>query len=487
MTPPCLLHRARSHALLGVALALGACGVEADDGDAQDDGAEYIAETADELTTANLALFHAVTASSSERADLAPAGAVDGTGATRWSSGYSDAQWLRVDLGAARSVDRVVISWEAAYAKAFQIQTSTDGTTWKTVYNTTTAAGGTTDIRFTAVSARYVRMLGIKRATQYGYSIYELGVFGTIAALPTDAVFAPTSFWYQKIPTNVALHANSAGFVADFQRQVQTYYGNVGVNTTAYASPVYTAAAGAATVPVKFWDCQNKGYADASLVAQWAAVPMPSYAVQSAGTDAEMTVYQPSTNSIWEFWQARKVNGQWQACWGGRMQNTTTTQGIWPSYYGTTATGLPFLGGQVTAEELARGEIRHAIGIALVETEKASVVSWPAQRSDGYNPNNAANRIPEGLRFRLDPTINVDALNIHPVAKIIAKAAQTYGFVVWDKSGVVGIRMQNPLSYTALGKPDPYTALFNGTPTYALLNGIPWNRLQFLPMNYGKQ
>jgi hypothetical protein len=96
------------------------------------------------------------------------------------------------------------------------------------------------------------------------------------------------------------------------------------------------------------------------------------------------------------------------------------------------------------------------------------------------------NRIPEGTRFRLDPSVNVDALPIHPVGRIIARAAQKYGFVVWDRAGALTLRMQNPKSYTAMGLPEPYAALFNGTPTYAILNNIPWDRLQFLPKDYGK-
>ena len=75
---------------------------------------------------------------------------------------------------------------------------------------------------------------------------------------------------------------------------------------------------------------------------------------------------------------------------------------------------------------------------------------------------------------------------MHSVGKIIARAAQTYGFVVWDKAGAISLRAQNPLSYTALGKPDPYVGLFAGTRSYAILNGFPWDRLQFLPMDYGK-
>lgn len=468
---------------------------DASNADALPASADVSANANANAGSVNLALKKNVTASSSENNSRLPALAVDGNLGTRWSSAFKESQWISVDLGSVQNINHVVLMWEAAHATAFQIQTATNGADWKTVYNTSSGSGGTSDIKFTAVNARYVKMVGIKRFQPYFYSLYEFQVFKDAAttptppsggSLPTDAIFAPSSFWYQPIPANVTLHANSAGFAADFQRQVRTFYGNVAVNTDTYASPIYSPPAGTATRAVKFWDCQNKGYADPSLVAQWSAVPVPTYAKASAGTDGEMSIYQPATNTLWEFWQARNSNGQWQACWGGRMDNVKSNPGIWPGSYGTTATGLPFIGGQITAEELRRGEIRHAIGLALVEAEKPGVVSWPAQRSDGYNPSNAPNRIPEGLRFRLDPSLDVDALAIHPVAKIIAKAGQKYGFVVWDKAGAISIRMQNPLSYTALGQPNPYPALFNGTQPYALLNGIPWNRLQFMPKDYGR-
>lgn len=304
--------------------------------------------------------------------------------------------------------------------------------------------------------------------------------------LPTDHIFAADSFWYTPIPAEVKLHENSAAFVAEFMRQKTTYYGTVNINTTSYASPVYYASKETPSSKVAYWNCQNKAYIDESLVEQWSAVPVPSYAIPAKGSDAEMTIYQAATDTLWEFWQTRSNNGKFQACWGGRITNASKSEGIFDKYYGTTATSLPFIGGQITAEELQRGEIKHVIGISLVDLAGSSVFSWPAHRSDGYNPKNLPNKIPEGLRFRLDPKIDVDTLNMHPAGKIIAKAAQKYGFVVWDKAGAISIRAQNPYSYTTLGKADPYEKLFAGTKAYAILNGFPWGRLQFLPMNYGK-
>jgi hypothetical protein len=305
------------------------------------------------------------------------------------------------------------------------------------------------------------------------------------AILPAQTVFDPNSFWYTPVPADAPLHPNSANFVADFLRQIKTFYGHAGMNTNAYSSPIYIVDADVATVPVTQWDCHKPSYRDKQLDEQWRAVPIPSYAQPADGTDSEMTIYQPSTDTMWEFWQARNVDGQWQACWGGRMLNVSKNNGIWPTRYGTTATGLPFLGGQITVEELRRGAIDHVMGIALVEAENWNTFSWPANRSDGYNPQHLPNRIPEGLRLRLDPSLDVAALKLHPMAKIIAKAAQIYGFVVWDKAGAICLRAENPKRFTAVGQPDPYFSLWNGTPSYNILAGFPWDRLQFLPMNYG--
>jgi hypothetical protein len=433
-------------------------------------------------------------ASSVEASGLASAAVVDDDFSTRWSSSFSDTEWIQVDLGSARTFNTVTLVWNAAFAQTYKLQTSADGRSWKDVFTTSNGRGGTEKVVFPPTRARFVRMQGVKRATKWGYSLYEFKVSSesgktaaaTFKALPTDAIFAPTSFWYHVIPANVALHPNSANFTAEFQRQFKAYYGNVKINTTSYASPVYTAAANTPTTAVQYWNCQGKKWTDPSLVKQWSAVPVPNDAQQASGSDAEMTIYQPSSDTIWEFWQTRKRDGAWQACWGGRLQNASRSDGIFPAGFGTTATGLPFLGGQITAEELKRGEIRHALGISLVDVERWGILSWPANRSDGYNPNNAPNRIAEGQRFRLDPTVDVDALSMHPVGKIVAKAAQKYGFVVWDKAGSISLRAQNPKSYTALGHADPYSALFHGTADNALLDGFPWNRLQFLPMNYGK-
>lgn len=118
-----------------------------------------------------------VAASSQEGAGMAAAMAVDGNAGTRWGSVFADPQWITVDLGQVASINRVLLNWEAAYGKAYQIQVSDNGTSWSNVYSTTNSDGGIDDLAING-TGRYVRMYGTTRANGYGYSLWELQVYG---------------------------------------------------------------------------------------------------------------------------------------------------------------------------------------------------------------------------------------------------------------------------------------------------------------------
>jgi hypothetical protein len=129
----------------------------------------------------NLARSRVVKTSSVENGDANLAGtkATDGNTGTRWSSNFSDSQWISLDLVWPTEIRTVVLRWESAYGKDFKIQVSDDNTTWTDAYSVTGGTGGTQILRLaTPVKKRYVRMLGLKRGTAYGYSLYEFEVYG---------------------------------------------------------------------------------------------------------------------------------------------------------------------------------------------------------------------------------------------------------------------------------------------------------------------
>ncbi|GAA4250454.1 discoidin domain-containing protein [Dactylosporangium darangshiense] len=110
-----------------------------------------------------------------------PSNAIDGNPHTRWVSGPGESQWITIDLRAAYNVCRVVLNWDFQYAKAFQLQMSNNGTSWYTIFATTTGAGGIQSID-AAGTGRYIRMLGTARGTGWGLSLWEFEVYSRLAA-----------------------------------------------------------------------------------------------------------------------------------------------------------------------------------------------------------------------------------------------------------------------------------------------------------------
>ncbi|WIM98555.1 penicillin acylase family protein [Actinoplanes oblitus] len=124
----------------------------------------------------NLASGKSASASSTQLGFPA-SNAIDGKPGSRWASSWSDNQWIRVDLGAVTRVARVVTSWESAYPSAYRIETSADGTTWTQAAAVTGGNGGVDNTVLTPADARYVRLTGQTRATDYGISLYELEIY----------------------------------------------------------------------------------------------------------------------------------------------------------------------------------------------------------------------------------------------------------------------------------------------------------------------
>src|SRR5579859_1601909 len=180
--------------------------------------------------TTNVALNKTATASSVTGANTASL-AFDGNLGSRWESLYSDPQWIQVDLGSTMSICEVVLNWETAYGKAYQIQVSNDATNWTTIYSTTASPGGTETLTGLSGSGRYVRMYGTVRATQYGYSIWEFQVFsGTSSATNTPTSTATNT------ATSTATATTASGGCGTT---------NIALNKTATASSTENGGTGA--------------------------------------------------------------------------------------------------------------------------------------------------------------------------------------------------------------------------------------------------
>jgi parallel beta-helix repeat protein len=166
----------------------------------------------------NLALNKPAIASSVQDArQYQVAKAFDGKTTTRWSSVFSDPQWLYVDLGANYTVNGVKLTWETAYAKSFLIQASADAKIWSDIYSTTTSPGGVQNLTVTPTAARYIRLYSTKRATVWGTSLWEMEVYGEpIAPTPPPLTCATGTAYYVSTSGN----NNNAGTIANPWRTV---------------------------------------------------------------------------------------------------------------------------------------------------------------------------------------------------------------------------------------------------------------------------
>ena len=301
-----------------------------------------------------------------------------------------------------------------------------------------------------------------------------IGPRDVIVPFPTaQHLFAPTSFWNAALPANVALDPRSAQLSSAFRGEIQKEVtGNYGpwINTTQYSVSDYTVGSATPTMHVTL----DAPYPDVQR--DFDSVPIPTGAHVAPGKDGslgdgQLVIYQPSTDTLWEFWLLQLRADGWHAAWGGKMTSVSTNPGYFNGNLGATGTSLPLLGGLMTIRELQAGRIDHALAAALPNTA-AGTFTWPAQRGDGRTTGPTA--VPEGTHFRIDPSIDLTKLNLSPTGLVIARAAQKYGFVVRDTGGCFVFYAEDPVATGG----DPYGQIFDGKYPSQVLQNFPWDRLQ---------
>ena len=168
------------------------------------------------------------------------------------------------------------------------------------------------------------------------------------------------------------------------------------------------------------------------------------------------------------------------------MQNVSSAPGVygadaWPGaqrWWGASATSLAIAGGVMTFQDLQQGRIEHAIAIAI-PNPRGGLYALPAQREDGHSSNPLS--LPEGAHLRLDPSLDLAALHLAPLTRMMAEAAQRYGIIVRDKAPNVAFFGQDPTSTET----NPYagpSGYFGGKYPIQLLASFPWSHLQVLKM-----
>jgi hypothetical protein len=294
--------------------------------------------------------------------------------------------------------------------------------------------------------------------------------------------FSESSVWNTPVG-GASVDSQSAQFVTALTALVASE-GGAGINTTRYSVPIYTVGAHQRMVTVRLVHHRN----DVALSRAWRAVPLPADAKPSAGTDGELVVWQPSTDRLWEFWRLghEAKGGGWSAWWGGAMRRVSLGTGVngsrsWPggeSSWGAAATSLSLVGGLISLEDLERGMINHAVSMAIPNV-RAGEYALPAQRTDGRSTEPFA--LPEGAHLRLNPTLNLKALDLPRITLMIAEAAQQYGIIINNRAKDVTFQAQDPEPTGT----EPYrgpSGYFEGKTPTRLLASFPWDDLELLTM-----
>jgi hypothetical protein len=301
-------------------------------------------------------------------------------------------------------------------------------------------------------------------------------------------LFASDSVWNACLPEDAPTDPESEELVGALVEEVETEQeAGTGpfIQTDSFSTPLYVVHGDEPVVRVALsgppapW---REGLQQA-----FERVPIPREARPAAGSDAHLTVWQPSRDRLWEFWQAREDAGDWKASWGGAIRRVSRSPGYydersWPGlsepHWGASASSLPVVGGTILIRELRAGRIDHALALGL-PAPRADWFAWPAQRTDGTG---SPSTLPEGAHLRLDPDLDLESLDLPRTTLIMARAAQQHGIIVRDQTGVaIGFYAEDP----APTGDDPYQGpegFFQGESPTRLLENFPWDRLEVLRM-----
>ena len=220
-------------------------------------------------------------------------------------------------------------------------------------------------------------------------------------------------------------------------------------------------------------------------------VPIPDGAVPSAGSDGKLVVVDEQEGLVYDLWRAQEVDGQWYAEWGGVYPLDGDGSSRHPAYgegpYSVdegeplsrgTGSGVSSLAGLLRVDELAAGDVDHALVFvtdAACGPPQTGPYRWPATTTDGVVTDQAC--VPQGARLQLDPSLDLDALDLTPVERSVAEALQTYGAYAVDIGGTrFGIVTESP-------RTDEQVATMRELGLdgdYGYLDGIPTDRFRLL-------
>ncbi|MBX7250926.1 MAG: hypothetical protein K1X50_03010 [Candidatus Promineofilum sp.] len=244
------------------------------------------------------------------------------------------------------------------------------------------------------------------------------------AGLPC-ALFPPDNIWNTPIDT-LPRHPLSDAYVDTIGR-AEEFHADFGAGIWPpedggpIGIPYVVVPAGQPGVPVSFY------YDDQSDPGPY---PIPSDPPIEGGSqsdgDRHILIVQAGTCRLYELYDAwPRDDGGWDA--GSGAIYDLSSHALRPAgWTSADAAGLPILPGLVRYDEVAAGEINHALRFTAPETQRAFV--WPARHF--ASDLTATHYPPMGQRFRL--RADFDLSGFAPEVQVILRAMQRYGIILAD-------------------------------------------------------
>jgi len=294
------------------------------------------------------------------------------------------------------------------------------------------------------------------------------------------------------LPATTTPIANSANVVAQLATQLSNAATAQNATYTSWALndyPIFVIPGNQAMVSVynNGGTLGNNAGGTVGTIGPTAPIPPAAQNAVSNAIDSPLIVFQPSTDTVWEFWEASYKSGSWSAGNAGMIQGCSTSNGIFPSYGCLSATRISYLATLITENDIASGSINHTIPIQLYDealnTSGHGAFVPPAVSGD-TNPivtSPPANSPTAGMWFQMPASVAMPS-GLTPFEQMVFKALQTYGGIALDNAGVPSLGIEQPADWATNGNTgtDPLTTSLSGNATYNALPGIPWGSLQVI-------
>lgn len=235
--------------------------------------------------------------------------------------------------------------------------------------------------------------------------------------------FARNSIWNNPVPDDAVIDPHSSSWVSVLANN--SAYSEISMNSTSWSIPVYRAAASVATKSIRITN-SNKTI----------QIPFASNYRPSQDTDAAIVIVDQQSGCMYDLqgFDPTSMSAVASASYHAYTGSGGHTAG--PSHAGGEFSRVA---GLITPSDVAQGQIEHALRFAI--PGGGDRFYYPGTRTDGTVTGGP----PQGVRIRLDPSVDLSSYGLTPFQKMVATALQKYGAFNSDTASTFALYAEDPI------------------------------------------